>query len=218
MPETEGMEEGTTLATAGADAASRDAGPVEGAEDKLVEGAEDKPVEGAEGKPVEGAESKPAERVEGAPETYADFKLPEGVKIDEGLTSAALPVFKELNLTQEQAQRLIDIQAKGVQDAAQAHVDTWKETVDGWRMETKADKEIGGEKLAETLDFSKQAVEKVGTPGFKKFLDDYGIGNHPEVVRFLARVGRATADDKFHLGSPAGGDDNKTQAERMYGT
>ena len=40
-----------------------------------------------------------------APETYADFTLPEGVELDTALLTDAAPLFKELGLTQEQAQK-----------------------------------------------------------------------------------------------------------------
>ena len=63
--------------------------------------------------------SPPAEPKEGVdppqkpavPETY-QFKAPEGFALDEKLVAEATPIFKELGLTQDAAQRLVDMYSK----------------------------------------------------------------------------------------------------------
>src|SRR5215469_16563160 len=44
----------------------------------------------------------------GAPEAYADFTAPSGRELDADAITAIKPLFKELNLTQAQAQLLVD--------------------------------------------------------------------------------------------------------------
>src|SRR5882762_10933205 len=44
----------------------------------------------------------------GAPEKYEDFKLPDGYKMDETASKEVTAMFKELNLSQDQAQKLVD--------------------------------------------------------------------------------------------------------------
>jgi len=46
------------------------------------------------------------------PDVYADFKVPEGMEVDKSLLNEALPVFKEMKLSQEEAQKLVDLQAQ----------------------------------------------------------------------------------------------------------
>jgi hypothetical protein len=58
-----------------------------------------------------------------------------------------------------------------------------------WIDETKADKEIGGDKLDATLATAKRALDAYGSPQFIEMLNQSGLGNHPEVVRFCAKVG-----------------------------
>src|SRR6266850_2111484 len=73
------------------------------------------PKEEPKPEPKEGdpkPEDKPKEPAEGAPEKYADFKVPDGFKFDPTALTEAQATFKELNLTKDQAQKLVDTYAK----------------------------------------------------------------------------------------------------------
>lgn len=129
------------------------------------------------------------------PENYADFVLPEGVEIDSDLLNEATPIFKELGLNQDKAQKLVDFQAKQIQAGLQAQVDAFKTQKEDWLNEAKADKDIGGDDFDENISHAISAIDKFGTPGLRQMLDDYGVGNHPEVIRFMVRVGKLTAED-----------------------
>src|SRR5262245_53151779 len=52
-----------------------------------------------------------------APEKYEDFKVPEGYTLDGEVGKEASAMFKELNLPQEAAQRLVDFYVKQTQEA-----------------------------------------------------------------------------------------------------
>src|SRR5712671_1685898 len=56
----------------------------------------------------------------GAPDKYADFKVPDGFKFDEKALTEATAAFKELGLSQEKAQKLVDTYAKNTQQAIEA--------------------------------------------------------------------------------------------------
>jgi hypothetical protein len=62
----------------------------------------------------EGSDDKPKEEAQpvGAPEKYEDFKLPEGMPVNKEMTEGFKSVAKKLNLTQSQAQDLVDFSAK----------------------------------------------------------------------------------------------------------
>jgi len=81
--------------------------------------------------------------VTGAPEAYADFKLPEGLAFDKTVLDSFVPLFKEFNMTQEQAQKFVDHQTSLVQAGTVAQEAAYQEQVSKWAQQAKADKEIG---------------------------------------------------------------------------
>jgi len=133
------------------------------------------------------AEKQPAPAV---PEAY-EFKLPEGVALDQATLDAATPVFKDLGLSQEQAQKLVDFQASREAARAQEQVKAWNDMVSAWEGEVKADKEIGGAKLEENVASAKIALDTFGTPALRDALNKFGWGSHPEMVKFMVKVGSA---------------------------
>lgn len=130
-----------------------------------------------------------------APDTYADFVMPEGVEVDSALLEEATPIFKELGLNQEQAQKLIDFQAKQVQASSQSNVDAFNQLMEDWSTQSKNDKEFGGDAFDENIKVAQSAISKFGTPELKQLLEEHGVGNHPEVIRFMVKVGKLTAED-----------------------
>lgn len=107
------------------------------------------------------------------------------------------PIAKELNLTQEQAQKLVDVQAHTAQrwqEAVQQHV---VDTRLGWRESAQTDEEIGGDKFAENLAIAKVGRDTFGNDALKALLDESGLGDHPEVIRFFYKVGKANSEHDF---------------------
>ena len=138
-----------------------------------------------------------------APETYADFTLPEGVEMDKGYLDALTPVFKEMGLSQEQAQRLIDHQAAQVKAGDEARVQAFDQMTQEWLTAARADTEIGGDKFEQNVANARLAVQKFGTPELNKLFTSQGIGNHPEIIRAFARMGALLREDKPGDGNPA---------------
>ena len=139
-----------------------------------------------------------------APEQYAAFTLPEELAGDAAPDFAAFNTLaKELDLSQADAQKLVDFQAQGVQRARQA-----------WADAAKADAEFGGDKLEESVAVARKAIDTFGTPELKALLNQTGIGNHPEVIRAFLRAGKALGDDTIVTGrqAPAA----KDSATRFY--
>lgn len=132
----------------------------------------------------------------GAPEKY-DLKVPDGMTLDESALAEFDPVARELNLSNEQAQKLADIYSKRMTELAQRQQESWKETTAKWVDNVKADKEIGGQNLDTSVRHAQAALTKFGTPELKAQMDATGMGNHPELVRVFARIGKAMAEDTF---------------------
>lgn len=129
------------------------------------------------------------------PDTYADFVMPEGVELDSALLTEATPLFKELGLNQDQAQKLVDFQAKQAKASSESQVDAFNQLMNDWQEQSKNDKEFGGDKFEENVGIARSAIDKFGTPELKQLLEEHGVGNHPEVIRFMVKVGKLTAED-----------------------
>lgn len=142
----------------------------------------------------QGAEeqAKPA----GAPESYAEFTLPEGISLDKAALEGFTPLAKDLNLSQEQAQKVVDLYAqKMLPQIQQAFADQKAQMVEGWLQASMKDPEVGGSRFDETVSTARKALDAFGTPALKAALDDSGLGNHPEVIRLLANIGKRISED-----------------------
>ena len=151
----------------------------------------------------------------GAPETYETFTLPEGMEMNEAQLATFLPIAKDLNLTQEQAQKLVALDAEQKRAGQQAQEQASSDMIEGWREETRTDPELGGANLQQTLAHTSVFLNKFATPALRQLLDDSGIGNNKEAIRLFAAAGKAMGED----GVIPGGSVNsakKTQAQLLY--
>lgn len=179
----------------------------------------DKPQPGTEGdkphddKPADG--EKPADKPddkeqkqEGAPEKY-EFKPAEGQELDTAALEQFEPIARELNLTNEQAQKMVDLYGTKIMPMVQKQqAESWQKTTEQWAADVKADKEIGGDKLTANLSAAQRALEQFGDPELKEYLDSTGLGNHPALVKAFIKVGKAMSEDKVVTGGhESGGSD-----------
>lgn len=134
-----------------------------------------------------------------------EFTRPEGVELDTKLAEALMPEFKDLGLTQGQAQKLVERYTEAMQSKVAAQAETFASMVDGWATEAKADKEIGGDKWDATISNSQRAVKALGTPELRDYLNTSGGGNHPELIRFMSKVGALIGEDVPAGGGEGGG-------------
>ena len=193
--------EGATDGVAGGAAAPAEgATPAEAAATTLTA---DKPSEA----PPESQDAAPKDETApaGAPEAYEAFSAPDGTTLDQAAVDAFTPVARDLNLTQEQAQKLVDLHAEQAQGWLQGLYDAHAKQRADWVAAAKADGEIGGADHADKVAVAKDALKRFGTPELTTALEDSGLGSHPEVVRFFHRVGKAIADDAVVLPTTSGG-------------
>ena len=80
------------------------------------------------------AQAKP----EGAPETYTDFTLPEGFTLDDTRKGDATALFKELNLSQVQAQKAIDLYCKMAKQQATEDANSLMAARKQWRADVSS--------------------------------------------------------------------------------
>ncbi|HBX2713802.1 TPA: peptidase [Klebsiella pneumoniae] len=185
----------------------------------------DKPQHGAEGdkpqddNPADG--DKPADKPddkeqkpEGAPEKY-EFKPAEGQELDTAALEQFEPIARELNLTNEQAQKMVDLYGTKIMPMVQKQqAEAWQAQTEEWAATVKADKEIGGDKLTANLGVAQRALDTFGTPALKEYLNGTGLGNHPELVKAFVKVGKAMSEDGVVTGKESG---QRSAAEVLYG-
>lgn len=133
-----------------------------------------------------------------------DLKMPDGVDLDGELAEALGPEFKELGLTNAQAQKLVD-KYIGIQQArADKQSDGFAKVIEGWATDAKKDPEIGGDKWDASVQAAQRAVNRLGTPALKEYLNSSGGGNHPELIRFMAKAGAMIQEDNPASGGAGG--------------
>lgn len=135
------------------------------------------------------------------PDKY-DLSAGEGVALDTDALAIAEPIFRELGLSNDKAQKLTDAYAQivgkvtervqGDQSALIA------EQRKAWAAEAQADEEIGGKHWQDSISASAKALDALGAPAgspFRQLLDDSGLGNHPEMIRMFVKIGKAVGED-----------------------
>ena len=145
---------------------------------------------------VESETSDQEPKKEGAPEKYEfNSKVADAPdELDPEVLTAFGEVAKELDLPQEAAQKVLDKVAPVMQARQAAVVEQVK--LD-WANESQADKEFGGESLNDNLEIAKSSLNAFGTDALKSLLQESGLGNHPEVIRFMYRAGKAISEDSY---------------------
>ncbi|ENE0626758.1 peptidase [Klebsiella pneumoniae] len=169
--------------------------------------------EKAENQDGEQQKTEKEQKQEGAPEKY-EFTAAEGVDLDTEALKDFEPVARELNLTNEQAQKLVDAYPKIMAGVQQRQADAWQAQTEEWAATVKADKEIGGDKLTANLGVAQRALDTFGTPELKEYLNGTGLGNHPELVKAFIKVGKAMSEDGMVTGKESG---HRSAAEVLYG-
>ena len=157
----------------------------------------------------EGAE-KPAgdDKPEDKAVEYGDFKIAEQLQVDEETLGLAKATFREMGLTQEQAQKLIDLQNNLAlkQDATltkTVEAETQK-LIDKWEAAVRADEELGGADLGEKMKIARSAATKLGCEDALMVISEARLSSNPAILRLLYRAGMALSEGAYVQGSVAG--------------
>ncbi|MGL5734205.1 MAG: hypothetical protein ACRCYS_04990 [Beijerinckiaceae bacterium] len=155
------------------------------------------------------------------PEAYA-LKAPEGRSLDAEAVKLFEPIFKKLTLTNDGAQSLVDAApafvdhiAQQVQNGMTAQV---VETRKAWATEAQNDKEIGGANFEQSKAACGRMFDKFGWAdggAFRTFLNETGLGSHPEMIRAMVKIAAATGEDSFERGESSKGE--VPVWDRVYG-
>lgn len=161
---------------------------------------------------------KPAD--EGAPEKYEAFTLAEGIEISDDDLGEFQTIAKELNLSQANAQRLIDFESKRMAATAETVQkqlsDAFQKQQDEWITALKSDKEFGGENLDKNVGLAVKVINKFGSSELKTVLNDSGMGNNPDLIKMFNKIGKAISEDSLDTGGDVSSGAGKSIAEKLY--
>lgn len=141
-----------------------------------------------------------------------EFKLPEGMTLDEASMKVVDPIFRELGLDNAQAQKLVDLQNQLTKDAQGKHEQAFNQYVEDLKVEAKT---FFGIKLPEVMRNVARARDQFIHKELQEKLNISGLSNDKDVLVFLDKLGRTVGEGKFIEGkqsAPAKGD-GKTQIE-----
>lgn len=152
-------------------------------------------------KPNANVGDRPDENAGAQPEYK--FDLPKDVAVDQADLDVFTALVKDAKVSPEAAQKLLDFEVRRLQ-AAQQKLDS---TVQQWRAEIKADKEIGGDKLDENLAVARKVFQTYFDPDTVKMAAISGFADHPGVVRGFIKLAKAMSEDTLHAtgGAPRSG-------------
>lgn len=172
-------------------------------EQKKEKEAADAAKEAEAKKKAEEGKNKPV-----VPEKY-EFKVPEGMSVDETALELATPIFKKHNLTQEAAQEFVDLSVAIQKEAAiksEMALLTQRKT---WREEFKKDPE-----WKKTASLAKKGMREFGGSELVSMVEKSWLGDHPLFIKAFAKAAKMMGDDRFVEGG--GGKTPKSIEERMY--
>lgn len=160
-----------------------------------------------------GGEAKPAGDKGGGGDQPQpiEITLPEGVQVDEATLVGFKEVAQKVGLDSAKATEIASWYASEQQKAARTWAEGETPTQKGWKDQLAKDPDFGGDKLPDTVLAARAAVERFGGQAARDAFTELGIGNHPALVRMLARIGRAMGEDSGMGG--AGGTPPKTKQE-----
>jgi len=167
----------------------------------------DKPEEPGEQK----AEQATPERR--APEEYADFKFPDAFKLENQDLTEFKSFAKEQDLTQEQAQKVLDFAGPKIRQMIEQPYKAWNDLQTKWQEEVRTDPEIGGTKYEQSVKeagnvfVAGEANPFVKTDtevrALREALNTTGAGNNPAIVKLFVKMGRLLAEPEHLSGKPA---------------
>lgn len=155
------------------------------------------------------ANQKPSTET-GAPAEYATYAVPDGYELDAEVAKQANVIFKEMNLTQTQAQKLVDFYTAKTTESANQPYQVWNDMQAKWVKEVKDDPQMGP-RLNEIKTTISRAIDGIGDPKlaseFRAAMDYTGAGNNPAFIKAFWKLASMVTEGRHVAGggpSPAG--------------
>lgn len=155
------------------------------------------------------------------------FKAPDGKDLDAGTVEAATPIFRELGLNNDQAQKLVDFWNSRVGDASKLATETIAAQRAEWVSQVKADAEMGPKLEQIKVDVGRAldvVLSKDERAAFNQAMNFTGAGDNPAFIKAYWKMAQRINEGSHVSGSgpsangqmPTGRPVRPTAAEAMY--
>lgn len=152
---------------------------------------------------VDGEASAEAKLAKAKPVEYTDFKLPEGVNLNEGAMKDFIPMAKSANLTQEQAQEFVNMGGRLAEESIALQESAHKQQTSEWQKTSYNHPELGDgkrEQYKEAMGFADKAMRAFGDKELAQTLVDTGLVHHPSLLLYFKKAGLAISEDRLVTG------------------
>ncbi|TSA28588.1 hypothetical protein D4R71_00350 [bacterium] len=146
------------------------------------------------------------------PEKY-EFIVPEGMTLNQPLVDKFSPVFKELEITQEGAQKLVDLYSAEKKAEADAQATNFKQFLKESYDETV--KELGAT-YKDQLAYVAKVRDRFLSEETQEMLDASGLSNNKAFILDLIKLGKLISEDKLPAGQSAAAGGAKSTADILY--
>ena len=129
---------------------------------------------------------------------YDEFQRPNGTEIDHDTNHRFKLLAKEIGLTQQEAQRLVNFYADQIVRLQNQWTERHQNRGSQWQKQCRTDPELAGNGgFDHNVATAKRAVNHFGGGKLSLALAETGAGNHPEILRCFYRIGKALSEDGF---------------------
>ncbi len=120
------------------------------------------------------------------------LEIPDEFKNFEPQITAYKDVAKTLGLNQNQAQELLNFNHQNFKSEQELRA----KQMQSWANEVKNDAELGGANFENSVMYAVKSLQEYDESGqILKMLEESGYSNHPEIIRFLSRIGKQNLED-----------------------
>lgn len=188
-------------------------------EKRLLETPDDKLSEEDKVKKADLVKAKDeAAKAKVVPEKY-EFKVPEGMTLDQEYADKASVIMKKHGITQAAATELGEMaagQIKKITEEAKKQADANFNTfVEDLKKETMTELAKDGKDAKKELIFAAKSRDRLASPGLIEKLNKSGLANDIDVVRHFIAIGKAISEGKLAEGQSEGAGD-KDALKTLY--
>ncbi len=133
-----------------------------------------------------------------APEHYV-LKNANGEDVEPQEFETMSRMFKDVNLSQEQAQKLYSAYEKEQGSFIEQSQKAFNQMRDDWFNQTISDPQLGGQNIGQTKLCIKRVMQQCGNKELSEFLNKTGLGFNPAMVRFMTKVGELLGNDNHFV-------------------
>lgn len=134
----------------------------------------------------------------GAPEGDYEFQAPEGTELDQGLVKDFGEVARELNLSQDAAQKLVAKMSPSLERMQAEKIEHLRAE---WAAASRNDAEFGGDQFDTNMKGVNRAYSQFTTPELREIFARTGLDSHPEMIRMFHRLAKQTRDPRYVRGA-----------------